>query len=113
MSDFDDAIGDMVEDLLTEAGSSFLYLRGTTTTTVTLRKSVLPSMFLEPEPGMQIEVRPVDFVGLTTALPYDPPERGDRIIGGGMTFEVMPTTSEKVFRRISQQMTRIHTKQVG
>lgn len=113
MSDFDDAIGDMVEDLLTEAGGSFLYLRGTTTTTITLRKSVLPSMFLEPEPGLQIEVRPVDFIGLTTALPYDPPERGDRIIGGGVTFEVMPTTSEKVFRKISEQMTRIHTKQVG
>lgn len=106
-------IADMTSDLLTEAGESFVYLRGTTTTTITLRKSVLPSMFLEPEPGIQIEVRPVDFIGLTTALPYDPPERGDRIIGGGLTFEVMPTTSEKVFRRISQQMTRIHTKQVG
>ena len=113
MSDFDDAIGDATTDLLTEAGGSFVYIRGRTSTTITLRKSVLPSQFIEPEPGMQIEVKPVDFIGLTTALPYDPPERGDRIVGGGMTFEVMPTVSEKVFRRISQQMTRIHTKQVG
>jgi len=112
-TDFDDAIGDMTIELLAEAGGSFVYIRGITSTTVTLRKSVQQSVILEPEPGMQIEVKPVDFIILTTALPYDPPERGDRIVGDGMTFEVMPTVSEKVFRRISQQMTRIHTKQVG
>ena len=113
MSDFDDAIGTMTTDLLTEAGGSFVYIRGRTSTTITLDKRTLPSMIIEPEPGMQIEITPVDFKALTIALPYDPPERGDKITGGGMTFEVMPTVSEKVYRRISQQMTRIHTKQVG
>lgn len=113
MSDFDDAIGDMTTDLLTEAGGSFVYHRGSTSTTITLRKSTLPSVFMEAGNGVQIEVKPVDFIGLTTAMPYDPPERGDRITGGGLIYEVQPTVSEKVFRRISQQMTRIHTKQIG
>ena len=38
---------------------------------------------------------------------------GDKIVGGGKAFEVQPTTSEKVFRQITQTMTRIHAKQVG
>jgi hypothetical protein len=112
-TDFDDAIGDMTTELLAEAGGSFVYVRGVTTTTVTLRKSVGQSMIMDLANGVQIEVRPVDFICLTTGLPYDPPERGDKIIGDGLTYEVQPTVSEKVYRRISQQMTRIHTKQVG
>lgn len=112
MSDFDDAIGDMTSDLLTEAGTSCVYRRGTTSTTITLRKSSQQSFFMDAGNGQMIEVRPVDFIGLTSALPYDPPEKGDLIISGGDRFEVQPTTSEKVFRRISPQMTRIHAKQV-
>ena len=113
MSDFDDDITDMTEDLLAVAGDSFVYSRGATDTTLTLRKSVLPSYQIDSGNGMLVEVRPVDFIGLTTALPYDPPLRGDRIVGGGQTFEVLPTVSEKVFRRITQTMTRVHTKQIG
>jgi hypothetical protein len=113
MSDFDDAIGSMTTDLLTEAGGSFVYLRGNTSTTITLRKSQQRSEFIEAGNGIITEVRPIDFIGLTTAFPYDPPERGDRIVGGGMTFELQPGVGEKVFRRISQQMTRVHTKQIG
>jgi len=112
MSDFDDAIGEMTIDFLVEAGTSCVYRRGNTTATITLRKSQQPSYQIDSGNGSLIEVTPVDFVGLTTALPYDPPERGDRITIGSTAFEVQPTTSEKVFRRISQQMTRIHTKQV-
>lgn len=111
-TDFEDAITDMTTELLAEAGSSFVYIRGTTTTTITLRKSVGQSVIMDLGNGAQIEVRPVDFIGLTTALPYDPPERGDRITGSGLTYEVQATVSEKVYRRISQQMTRIHTKQI-
>jgi len=113
MSDFDDAITDMTEDLLAVAGSSFLYIRGNVTATVTLRKSVQQPFQIDSGNGSLIEVRPVDFIGLTTSLPYAVPERGDRIVGGGKTFEVQPTTSEKVFRQITQTMTRIHAKQVG
>ncbi len=113
MSDFDDAIGTMTTDLLTEAGLSVTYVRGNVSSTITLRKSVQPVSVIDTGNGHYLEVRPVDFIGLTTALPYDPPERGDKLIVGGETFEVQPTTSEKVFRRISQQMTRIHTKQVA
>lgn len=112
MSDFDDAIGDMTSELLAEAGSSCVYIRDTSTTTITLRKSTLPSMFMEAGEGMQIEVRPVDFIGLTSAFPYREPLKGDRIKCGSYAFEVQPTVSEKVFRQISPQMIRIHTKQV-
>jgi hypothetical protein len=112
MSDFDDAIGEMVEDMLTEAGGSFLYCRGNVTTTMTLRKSEQVPFFLDADNGATIEVRPVDFIALTTALPYATPEKGDIISGGGKRYEVQPTASEKVFRQVSPQMTRIHTKQV-
>jgi hypothetical protein len=113
MSDFDDAIGDMVEDLLAEAGESYIYLRGAASTTITLRKSQQRGMMLEAASGMLTEVRPTDFIGLTSDFPYDPPERGDRIVGGGKTYEVQPGIGEKVFRRISEKMTRVHTKQTG
>lgn len=113
MSDFDDAVGDMTTDLLAEAGASMKYLRGNASATVTLRKSVQPVYQIDSGNGSLIEVRPVDFIGLTSALPYDPPARGDRLIVGGETFEVQPTVSETVFRRLSSQMTRIHAKQIG
>lgn len=112
MSDFDDAIGDMTEDLLTEAGSSFVYIRGNTTTTMTLRKSQQRSTLVETASGLISEEGPVDFIGLTTAFPYDPPERGDRIAGSGLIYEVQPTTGEKCYRQISDQMMRVHTKRV-
>ena len=113
MSDFDTAVSDMTTDLLAVAGGSFVYFRGTSSTTITLRKSVQPSYQVETTTGSIVEVRPVDFIGLTADMPYTPPERGDRITGGGETFEVQPTTSEKVFRKITSTMTRIHAKQIG
>lgn len=113
MSDFDDAIGDMTSELLVEAGSSCVYIRGNVTATVTLRKSAQQSQFLDTGTGQQIEIRPVDFIGLTSAMPYATPLRGDRIKCGGVVYEVQPTVSEKVFRVIGPQMMRIHTKQVG
>jgi len=109
---WDTDITDMTNELLTEAGSSFVYIRGNVTATVTLRKSVQPTMLIDSGNGSVVEVRPVDFIGLTTALPYAIPERGDKIIWGGLTYEVQPTTSEKVFYQKSPTMTRIHTKQV-
>jgi len=109
MSDFDNAIGEMTEDLLTEAGGSFVYRRGSVSTTITLNMQKQPSEIVEVG-GIQIQIHPVDFKGLTTSLPYDPPRKGDLIIGGGKKYEVHPTTSELVFRRISPKMTRIHAK---
>lgn len=113
MSDFDDAIGDMTSELLVEAGMSCVYIRGNVTATVTLRKSAQQSQFMDTGTGQQIEIRPVDFIGLTSAMPYPTPLRGDRIKCGGVVYEVQPTVSEKVFRVISPKMMRIHTKQVG
>ena len=111
MSDFDDAIGDMTEDLLTEAGGSFVYRRGSVSTTITLNMQKQPSELIEVG-GIQIQIHPIDFKGLTSSLPYDPPMKGDIITGGGKRYEVQPTTSEVVHRRISPKMTRIHAKQI-
>lgn len=103
----------MTEDLLTEAGGSFVYLRGNVSTTVTFRKSVQQTYQIDSGNGSLVEVRPVDFIGLTSALPYTIPLRGDKITAGGLTYEVQPTTSEKCYYQKSPTMTRIHTKQVG
>jgi hypothetical protein len=78
-----------------------------------LRKSQQQSQLIDNGNGYLIEVAPVDFIGLTSAFPYDPPERGDMIKAGGLTWEVQqPTGSEKVYRRITDTMTRVHTKQI-
>jgi len=113
MSDFDDAIGDMTETLLAEAGTSCLYIRGAVTATVTLRKSTQQSVFYDTGTGQQIELRPVDFIGKTVDMPYAIPLRGDRIKCGASTYEVQALVGEKVYRDISPQMIRIHTKQVS
>jgi hypothetical protein len=112
MSDFDDAIGGMTTDLLAEAGGAFVYHRGTVSTTITLRKSTLQPTLMEGSDGVIVEVRPIDFLALTSALPYAVPMAGDQITGGGETFELQPMTGEKVWRQISPQMTRLHTKKI-
>lgn len=109
MSDLDDSVSDMMQELLDSDGSSCTYRRGSTSTTITLRRSVMQS-FWQTMNGVDIEIRPVDFLALTTALPYDPPQRGDVIVCDGSTYEVLPTVSEQVYRRISPLVTRIHTK---
>lgn len=112
MSDFDTAVIDMTNDLLDDAGGSFVYHRGNGSATLTARKSVGQSVTVDAGDGVVMEVHPVDFICLTTALPYDPPEKGDTITGGGLTYEVMPTVSEKVYRQITGGMTRIHTQRI-
>ena len=112
MTDFSDAVIDMTGDLLAAAGESCVYIRGTTSTTITLRKSQQQTTIVETDNGQVTEVAPVDFIGLTTAFPYDTPLRGDLIVVGGRRYEVQPAVGEKVFRRISEQMTRVHTKQI-
>ena len=112
MSDFDDAIGDMTSDLLSEAGSSCVYLRGTTSATLTMRKSSGRPYPVDAGNGLIVEVRPVDFICLTSALPYSKPLQGDRIVCGGLKFEVHPVPGGDCFDVLSPQMTRIHTKQV-
>jgi len=109
---FEDAVTQATESLLAFAGESCTYLRGASSAVVTLRRSSLAPQYMDTGVGQVVEVRPVDFIGLTSALPYDTPEAGDRITCDGKRFEVTPTTSEKCFRRITPTMTRIHTKQV-
>jgi len=109
---FEDAATSMTETLLAFAGESCVYIRGASSTAITLRRSSLAPQYMDTGNGLIVEVRPVDFIGLTSALPYDTPEAGDRITCDGKRFEVTPTTSEKCFRRITPTMTRIHTKQV-
>ena len=112
-TDFDNAIGDMVDDLLTEGGETWVYCRGNVTATLTARRSIQRPLLIDSGTGSIVEVRPVDFILLTTALPYAVPERGDLIKGDGKTYELQPTVGEKVWRQISPQMTRLHTKQIG
>lgn len=113
MSALDDAVGEMTDDLLAEAGRTVSYLRsGVAAGTPTLSRHQQPSQYLDNGNGGIIEVTPVDFIGVTSTLPFDPPLKGDQIVDGGLTYELLPTIGEKVFRRISPQMTRLHTKQV-
>jgi len=97
---FEDAATSMTETLLAFAGEYCVYIRGASSTAITLRRSSLAPQYMDTGNG------------LTSALPYDTPEAGDRITCDGKRFEVTPTTSEKCFRRITPTMTRIHTKQV-
>lgn len=110
-NDLDDAVGEMAEDFLAEAGESWSYIRGVTTYTVTMRRSAMRPVTLETNEGF-IEVRPIDFIGLVSDMTsFYPPQRGDEITNGTSTYEVMPTTGEKCFRALSPKMVRIHTKQ--
>ena len=115
MSDFDDAIGEMVDDLHDEAGASFNF-RDTgspgAVTAVTARMSTLPSYQVDNGNGSLIEVRPVDFIVKTSDLPFGNPVKGQRIETGTTIYEIWSVNNEKCFRQISPQMTRIHTKRI-
>jgi hypothetical protein len=113
MTDLSDAVEDMVGDLLEINGANFSYIRNGVTTTVSLSMQRQPSFQVPNGIGGYIEVTPIDFVGLTSSLPYDPPLSGDRLVASGQTYEICPTVSEKVYRRLSSGMTRLHTKQVA
>lgn len=114
MSALEDAVGEMADDLLDEAGRSMTYFRDRVSAgTVTMSKHQQQSQYIDNGQGGVIEITPVDFLAKTSTLPFDPPLKGDKIVDGTATYEVLPTVSEKVFRRISPQMTRIHTKQVA
>jgi hypothetical protein len=112
VSDFDDAIGGMTDDLLTEAGESCIYIRGTESTTITLRRSPGRSQYIDNGNGGVIEIRPTDWIARTSALPYAIPQAGDIITVAGKRYELQPFGGEKVFRVTSPQMTRLHSKQV-
>lgn len=125
MPDLDDAVGDMVTDLHAEAGRPFTYRRGGVSLgTVTLSRHQQQSQQVIDGNGGITEITPVDFIGKTASLPVDP-LRDDKIVDDinettlerrtvpVATYEVRPTTGEKVSRKVSPQMTRIHTKQVA
>ena len=109
---FEDATTTLTETLLAFAGESCVYIRGASSTTITLRRSTLAPQYMDTGTGQITEVRPVDFIGLAVSLPYAVPLAGDRITCGGSRYEVTPTTGEKCFRQITSTMIRIHTKQV-
>jgi len=103
----------MVADLLDDAGRSVTYYRGGVSQgTVTMSRQRQPSQYLDNGQGGIVEVVPIDFVCVTADLSVTP-QRGDQIVVGNERYEVMPTVGEKVYRRLSDQMTRIHTKQVA
>lgn len=113
-TDLEAAVGLMADDLLTINGQAVSYLRdGVEAGTPTMSKQRQPAQYIDNGNGGFIEVVPVDFVCKTADLPFNPPLRGDQIVVDGEIFEVLPTTGEKVYRVISSQMTRIHTKQVS
>ena len=109
---FEDATTTLTETLLAFAGESCVYIRGASSTTITLGRSTLAPQYMDTGTGQITEVRPVDFIGLAVSLPYAVPLAGDRITCGGSRYEVTPTTGEKCFRQITSTMIRIHTKQV-
>lgn len=104
----------MTDKLLSYAGTSCKYVRGSASHSVTARKSTMVPVLVDNGQGQILEVRPIDFLFRTSDLPYAIPQRGDQIEMGGSWFEVMPPLgSEKVFRQITPAMTRVHTKQVS
>ena len=109
---FEDAATIATQALLDFAGESCVYIRGASSTAITLRRSSLAPQYMDTGNGLIVEVRPVDFIGLTSALPYAVPQAGDRIVCGGNRYELTPTTGDKVFRQITPTMTRLHTKLV-
>lgn len=109
---WDSDITDATTDLLTEAGGSFVYIRGNQTATVTMRKSEQTPLQIDSGSGSILEVMSVDFILLTTSLPYAVPLQGDLIRGGGKTYRVQPVTGDKCYFQKSPTMTRIHTVQV-
>jgi len=115
MSSMENDIGDMVTDLLTAAGDAYNYRNGAggATATVTAVKSSPPSFQIDNGNGLLIEVRPVEFKMLTSALPYGNPVKGQRLERGGSVWEIQPTTGEKCFYQQSPQMTRIHSKLIS
>ena len=113
MSDFDDAIGDMVTDLLAEAGESVTYFRGTESHAITARRATGRAQFVDMGNGQIMEIRPVDWILLQADMPYPLPQSGDIILASGKRYELQPFAGEKVFRQTSPQMIRLHTKQIG
>ena len=113
MSDFDDAIGEMVNDLLAEAGESVTYFRGTSSHTVTARRAAGRSQFVDLGNGQVMEMKPVEWIMLQADLPYVTPLAGDVIMASGQRYELQPFAGEKVFRQTSPQMVRLHSKAIG
>jgi len=110
----DDAVSSMVDSLLGSDGVECEYIReGAVLGTMTLSIRKQPSQVIDNGQGGLIEILPVDAIGKAADLPSGEPKRGDRIKAGETTYEVLPTVSEKVFRKISDSMIRIHMKQVA
>ncbi len=112
MAGMDDDIAEGLEDVLSEIGTACVYIRGAATSSITLSKRLQQTQQIQTQTGHIVEITPVDFVGLTRDLPYQTPEKGDRIKIGDELYEVQPTTSSAVFHRLTSGVTRIHTKRI-
>lgn len=113
MSGMDDDVGDLAEDLLAENGAAAIYVRGAARHDVTLARLRQSSQLSRDDRGRTLRLTPADFIAETSDLPFDPPLAGDRIVFGGLTYELQPTDSEDCFRRVSTQMTRLLTRQIA
>lgn len=113
MSRVDGSIGDrLASSLNTFFGEPVSYYRnGTLAGTLTAAISKREGSYVDAN-GAVIDMNSVDIKCKTDDLPVDEPQRGDRIVCSGVTYEVLPVGGEKSFLQTSPSMTRIHAKQV-
>lgn len=106
-------VTEMLDDALSESGVECLYIRGTATAAITqaLVRSQGPQL-VELGTGAVMEVVRHDVIMRTNALPFQEPEADDLIKVGGSQYLVKQYGSEKVYRKLSPQLLRIHTVQV-
>jgi len=107
----DDGVASMVGSLLAVAGSAYTYTRGSSSETVTMRRTTPDNEVLD-ENGQYVSTKFDDFLVGTTSLPFGDPLQGDRITTSIAAYEVQPRSGEQTFRRTSPSMTRIFTMQV-
>ncbi|NBW11704.1 MAG: hypothetical protein EBR82_27100 [Caulobacteraceae bacterium] len=107
----DDGVASMVGSLLAVAGSVYTYTRGSSSATVTMRRTTPENETLDDN-GQYVSTKFDDFLIGTSDMPYGDPVQGDRISTSSTVYEVQPRGGEQVFRRSNPSMTRIFTIQV-
>ena len=107
----DDGVASMVVSLQAVAGSDYTYTRGSSSATVTMRRTTPENEVLDDN-GQYVKTKYDDFLIGTSSLPYGDPVQGDRITTSSAAYEVQPRNGEQTFRRANPSMTRIFTMQV-
>lgn len=103
----------MIADVLDEHGVPCVYARASSSIAVNLclLRPQGPVLF-EAGNGMVVEIERVDIIFRTSDLPYGDPIADDHITIDSVKYLAKQISGEKVFRRLSPQLTRIHTVQV-